>query len=192
MKKKSIVIIILTVLIAVALMLALYFVFAGNSVDNIELSLENFKNNGEYQYGEIGWGSSVAQVNEALPYDLEEDTSRTPPASTGYVFYKSKNTYTLDGQSTVASVEFHDGTLQVIQFAFHVGQNYQQWFESQVAELSRLYGAHSDKAENASDMFESTIYTWSTDNSMLQIVLLTGKNVVPTVTISVGAKPANR
>ena len=191
MKKKSL-IIVLTVLIAVALMLALYFVFAGNSVDSIELSLEDFKSNGEYQYSEIAWGASVAQVNEALPYALEEeDSSRTPPASTGYTFYKSKNAYTLDGQSTVASVQFHDDALQVIQFAFHAGQNYQQWFESQVAELTRLYGAHSDKAENASDMFESTLYTWSTDNSMLQIVLLTGKNVAPTVTISVGAKTTN-
>lgn len=192
MKKKSIIIIILTVLIAVAVMLALYFVFAGSRVDSIELLLENFKSNGEYQYDGIAWGASVAQVNEALSYALEEDSTRTPPASTGYVFYKSKNAYILDGKNTVASVEFHDGTLQVIQFAFHVGQNYQQWFESQVAELSRLYGAHSDKAENASDMFESTIYTWATDNSMLQIVLLTGKNIEPTVTISVGAKPANR
>lgn len=191
MKKKSI-IIILTVLIAVALMLALYFVFAGNSVDSIELSLEDFKSNGEYQYSGIAWGASVAQVNEALPYALEEDSSRTPPASTGYAFYKSKNAYTLDGQSTVASVQFRDDALQVIQFAFHAGQNYQQWFESQVAELSRLYGAHTDKAENASDIYESTVYTWSTDNSMLQIVLLTGKNVAPTVTISVGAKTANQ
>ncbi len=191
MKKKSI-IIILTVLIAVALMLALYFVFAGNNVENIELSLEDFKSNGEYQYSGIAWEASVAQVNEALPYALEEDNSRTPPTSTGYTFYKSKNAYTLDGQSTVASVQFHDDALQVIQFAFHAGQNYQQWFESQVAELTRLYGAHSDKAENASDVYESTVYTWSTDNSMLQIVLLTGKNVEPTVTISVGAKTANQ
>lgn len=189
---KKIVFVILAVLIVAALLLTLFFLFTDNNVKDIELSMGDFLNNGEYQYDGIAWGASVAQVNEALPYALEEDSSRTPPASTGYVFYKSKNTYTLDGQSTVASVEFHDGTLQVIQFAFHVGQDYQQWFESQVAELSRLYGAHSDKAENASDMFESTIYTWSTDNSMLQIVLLTGKNVVPTVTISVGAKPANR
>lgn len=190
MKKKSM-IIILAVLIAVVWMLALYFFFAGSSVDSIDLSLEDFRSNGVYQYSGIAWGASVAQVNEALPYALEADSSRTPPASTGYAFYTSKNAYTLDGQSTTASLQFHDGTLQVIQFAFHVGQNYQQWFESQVAELSRLYGAHNDKAENASDIFESTVYTWSTDNSMLQIVLLTGKNIAPTVVISVGAKPAN-
>lgn len=188
---KKIVFIILAMLIAAALLLTLFFMLSGNNVEDIELSLGDLKSNGEYQYIGIAWGASVAQVNEALPYALEEDSSRTPPASTGYTFYKTQNSYTLGGQNTVASVQFHNGTLQVIQFAFHVGQNYQQWFESQVAELSRLYGAHSDKAENASDMFESTVYTWSTDNSMLQIVLLTGKNVAPTVTISVGAKPAN-
>ncbi|MBR7122684.1 MAG: hypothetical protein IKC95_04445 [Oscillospiraceae bacterium] len=183
MKKKNI-IIILAVLIAVALLL----LFTGNNVEDIDLSLGDLKSNGEYQYSGIAWGASVAQVNEALPYALEQDSSRTPPISTGYTFYKSQNAYTLDGQSTVASVQFHDGTLQVIQFAFHVGQNYQQWFESQVAELSRLYGAHTDKVENASDIYESTVYTWSTDNSMLQIVLLTGKYINPTVTISVGMK----
>ena len=78
--------------------------------------------------------------------------------------------------------------LEALQFSFRFEQNYQVWFDNQVAELTSLYGEPTKKEGNASDMFESTIYDWSTDNSTLQIVLFTGEYVDPTVTISVGMK----
>lgn len=184
--KKKIVLIILAVLIVAAMLLTLYFVFAGDKC--VELSLGDFKSNGEYQYHEIAWGSSPDQVKEALSDTLEEDAVRKPPASTGYIFYKTKTEYRLDGISTNASVQFHDGALETFQFSFRFEQNHQVWFDNQVAELTSLYGAPTEKKENASDMFESTLYEWSTDNSTLQIVLLTGKYINPTVTISVGMK----
>ena len=188
MKKKN-VLIIVAVLVAAVLLVALYFVFFGNK--RVELSLEDFKHNGQYQYDGIAWGSSVEQVKEALSDSLEEDAARKPPASSGYTFYKTKNEYRLDGMSTNASVQFHDGTLETFQFSFRFEQDYQVWqvwFDNQVAELTSLYGEPTKKSENASDMFESTLYDWSTDNSTLQIVLVTGKNVQPTGVISVGMK----
>lgn len=184
MEKKKL-FIILGVLIAVALA---FFLIDGNRAKNIDLSLAELKSDGEYRFYEIDWDLSADEVDSAMADGIQIDPNLKPPEYTGYVYYVSKNPYTLDGVSDTASVQFYKGGLETVQFSFPMGEEYQQWFEKQVAELTRLYGPHSEKTENELEHLNSTVYTWETDNSILRIALLTGENRRPSVILSVGKK----
>ena len=184
MNKKNI-FIILAILIAIAVA---FFLINGNSAKNIDLSLADLKSDGEYRFYGIDWDLSADEVDSVMADGIQKDTNVVPPEYTGYVYYVSKNPYTLDGVSDIASVQFYKGGLEIVQFSFPMGENYQQWFETQVAELTRLYGEHSEKTENELEYTNSTVYTWETDNSILRIALLTGEKRRPSVVLSVGKK----
>lgn len=160
----------------------------GSEPKNIELSLEDLRSDGEYRFCEIMWDQPEEAVDSAMADGIRKDPNVTPPEYTGYVYCLSKNAYTLDGISDIASVQFYKGGLETIQFSFPMGEKYQQWFDKQVSELTRLYGTHSKKTENELEHLNSTVYTWETDHSILRIALLTGENRRPSVVLSVGKK----
>lgn len=186
MKNKTLKIII-SIIIILLLLLAIIFVLKNRSYDDAVLSLDSFKSNSEYQYSEIEWGSSANQVSKHLPYSLEKDTSKTPLPD-NVAFYKSKNRYLLDEQSSFASFEFYNDKLTIVKFDFHLGENYNQWFENQVEKLTQLYGPESDKMESSSGQLKSIGYKWETDHTMLQLILMTGDTIKPTATLGVGTK----
>lgn len=187
MGNKKLIIVLAVVLIVAALLVGLFFVFSNGKPKDVALTLEELNNNGQFQLGKLDWGLSVSQVNALLPHDLVEDNFRKPPESSGYVFYNTEYEYALSGLCTPASVQFYNGTLETVQFTFHAGLDSKQWFDAQIREATRLFGEQNDKKENVTEMFESTIYTWTTEETMLQIALIVGDQVESTVGITVGA-----
>ena len=184
MNKKSM---IFLLAILAALVLGCFLIFGGGGKE-IDLSLSELKNDGEYRFYGIDWDLSADEVDEAMHKGIEKDVGVVPPEYTGYAYYVSKSTYTLDGVTDAASVQFYKGGLETVQFSFLMGESYQQWFDDQVAELTSLYGEHSKKTENELDYTNSTVYTCEADNYILRIALLTGEKRRPTVILSVGKK----
>ena len=92
------------------------------------------------------------------------------------------------GRSATAAFEFHDGGLSTVKFSFHLGEDYEEWIAEQVQTLTSLYGQETDKMENSSDGFASKGYRWDTENTSLQIILMTGEKIKPSGTIVVGVK----
>lgn len=185
--KYKLFLIILIPLIVLALVFTIYFLTQEKNYNNSTLRLEQFKQSVEYQFDEITWNMSTKEVSGLLPYPLLKDTQKAP-ALADITYYKSKNFYILDGQRAVASFEFHSDKLKILKFDFFLDENYEEWFEKQVTELTQLYGPQSDKMENASEQFNSIGYKWQTDKTMLQIILLKGSNIHPSVTIGIGIR----
>ena len=187
MMKKAYKIIPVIALIALVLIFTIYFLTREKTYDSSLLTLEQLKQGEEYQFDEITWNISAKEVSSLLPYYLLKDTQKTP-VPTNITYYKSRNYYVLDGQSATASFEFHSDELKILKFDFHLDENYEEWFEKQVAGLTQLYGPESDKMENVSEQFNSVGYKWQNDNTTLQIILLTGNNIHPSATIGIGIK----
>lgn len=151
------------------------------------LSLEHLKNdNNEYQYEDIEWGMSAESVTKSLPYAIKINTENNAPEN--ITFYDSEVPFDLNGQKGTASFEFHDDKLAIVDFNFHLNGDYEQWFKTLTEELTQLYGTESDKKESSSDRFNSVVYIWETDNTMLQIALMTGGSIKPSAMIGVFTK----
>lgn len=186
MKKKIVApIIVVIFVLLIALIFSLFIVKKDNS-DRV-LSLDALTYNGEYHYTELEWGSSLSQVKRKLPFSITEFTE-IKPYDEHYSTYKSESLFTLDGASSAATFEFYDGKLQMISFAFQLDDNYMEWFDGQVAELTGLYGAETKKIDNSSDKTDMIGYAWNTDTSTLQTFLL-ASDTRATVDISISLRP---
>lgn len=187
MKNKTRKMIIIPVVAALMLLCAIIFIIKTRGYNDVVLSLDSLKSDNIYQFNDIKWGMSVEEVNRKLPNKLQENTARTV-SSENIAFYTSKNRYLLDEQSSYASFEFNNDELKIIQFSFHLHDDYHQWFENQVKKLTELYGTESEKMENASDKMQSIGYRWDTDTTTLQLILMTGDSIKPAATLGVGLK----
>ena len=187
MKSKTRKLIIIPIVAALAIIIAAIFIIKSNNHEDIELSLASLKSENGYQFEEINWGMSVAEVNKLLPHNLQKDNSKDPlPANVA--FYKSKARYVLNNQISYASFEFYNDELQIIKFDFHLNDDYSQWFEQLVKKLTAMYGAESEKLENSTEKLQSIGYRWNTDTTTLQLILMTGESIKPSATLGVGSK----
>ena len=189
MKKKTKVIAIFSAIVVLLLSATIVCFLQNKDYKDVELSLNSFQSDIEYQYDDVKWLSSVQEVNKHLPYSLNKDPQREI-VDESINYYTSKNKYILDGQSASASFQFVKDQLQIIQFSFILDENSDQWFEDQVTNLQQLYGKETDTLNSSSEQLQlkSVGYRWDTDNTSLQIILLTGDNKTPSVTLSIGVK----
>ena len=161
---------------------------------NVEIPLNRLSEDGEYKFEGLEWGISPEDAARHLPYAIELDEYRNDyEGPAGTTFYKAEDGLVLNGQSAVVTFEFQDSELAIVKFDFHFHQDeeqgYEQWFETVSAEMLRLYGEESRSFENANDRFQSKGYIWETEQTMLQIVWMTGESIYPGIMIGVGRKP---
>lgn len=149
------------------------------------LSLENFRQDGEYQYLQLEWGTSVEVAKKLLKTSMETDPGRSPTPD-NYEFYKTKKLYLLDGQTTDASLEFQGNRLQLVHFDFSLDENGEEWFDKQIGQLQELFGPESESFGNEGEPFQSRGYKWETENSTLQVILVYGTKAY--VIFSLGSK----
>jgi len=179
------------VLFSLALFITTYLLlnYVGDNHNyGLPLTLDQFKQSDKYQYNEIEWGSSVDSVTALLPYPITTDSNISGALPENVVYYKSQNRFFLDGQSSSAAFEFYDGKLKTVKFDFHLDENYAEWFDAQVEKLLQLYGKENDKMAQSSSTLCSKGYKWETDDTTLQIILLTGTSIKPAATLGVGVK----
>ncbi len=185
MKKKSIIIVSVLVSLVIALFLSKYIFREEDVVETPVLTMAQLKTDGEYRYCGTPWLISQKELNDYIPYKIVRDQEKVS-STTGRVFYRSKYPVSLDGYSTKACFEFLSDHLNTVQFHFHLGDDYELWYEKRVEELKTLYGEETDTLDNASEECVFKGYKWETENTTLQIILVTGDSIKPTVMIGVG------
>ena len=185
-KKTSLLVAAVIVLVIVVLAFAAYFMLARKESGPKAVPLDELSADGEYQFGGLAWGASLEDVKKALPYELAEGMKWE--ADGEYIEYNADTPFELGGRSATAAFEFHDGGLSTVKLSFHLGEDYEEWIAEQVQTLTSLYGQETDKMENSSDGFASKGYRWDTENTSLQIILMTGEKIKPSGTIGVGVK----
>ncbi len=185
MKKRSVIVLIIFALLLVLILLIKYITPGRENMEDYALSIEQFKTEGEYRYCGAPWLISVKEFKKYVPYTIVKDEGKVT-SSTGRVFYRSNYPVVLNGYSTKACFEFLSDHLNTVQFHFHLDDDYEQWFEKRVGELKTLYGKETDTLDSASEDYVFKGYKWDTENTTLQIILVTGDSVKPTVMIGVG------
>lgn len=155
---------------------------------NDKISLKDLKTGDEYQYAKAMWNTSAQEVEKSLPFSIVKDAEKIPEGNTGksYVPYKSEKTVTVDGMKAVANFEFYEDQVKYIRFIFETPENgYKEQFEKQVERLVKQFGPESKKMDNSGDGFQSTVYRWETENTAMQIALMTGEEIYPVIQLSV-------
>lgn len=163
---------------------------AAASEDNI-IACDQFRNEEceEFQYRNIAWDTSVEEVLEALPYEIAEADLGIPPEEKTAV-YQSKDVLEFGGMEASADFEFVDNKLNSVKFTVSdLEDGYEEWFEEQAEELAEIYGTEYESRENESEFFNSKIYKWRENDTLLEWTLLTGEGVDPTAMVGVWRFP---
>ncbi len=155
-------------------------------------SSNDFKTENEYLYKGIPWGATVEEVEKKLNCDIEKDEYRVTESGDP-VFYKSTEKFVLDDREALVSLEFYEDKLGYIQIAFNTDGDYEKWFEKQAEELIKVYGKESKKYDGSGEnellgQVHSVYYKWEADNTSMQIGLMTGANIKPSLTITLADK----
>ncbi len=180
-------ILIIVVIIAV---LGLIGYFLLRDKGNPELSLDQLKRDGSYQYGEVKWGMSRKETEDVLDYKLILDEARKTEDS-DKDYYISKKKVVLDKYPARVSFDYEDDALNTVKFQFRLGDDFVAWFEDKAEQLRELYGEPNDSLNNTNDIFGKDVsirgYKWDTEETTLQILLISGE-ATPTVVIGVGVR----
>ena len=168
MKNKKKIIIILVILAVVGIFIAL--TYGRNTA--IKLSLKDFCQESEFQYGQTNWGDSLEEVKQTFPTALEIDTYLTSGESE---IYNAKKTFLLDGQKAKVSLEFLNDQLQGVRFSFKVSDNCEEWFEKQIEQLQDLIGMEDKQYDNSAEPYLPSVgYRWDAENTTLQVAWIKG------------------
>ena len=155
-----------------------------------EISLKDLKTEGEYQYAKAMWNTSVQEVEKSLPFSMEKHPI-VPEGNTGkyYVPYRSEN-ITVDGLKATAKWEFYEDQLKMIQFNIETTRDeYREQFDREVERLTRQFGSESNKSETSRNdellgNTETTVYRWDTENTSMQLSLMTSTYREPSILLS--------
>ncbi len=180
---------VIPIVITAAVAVAAFFLLAvreKKAGDDTSLSLAQFTYDGEYGYEDLEWGMSEDEVVKRLPYAIERDKEMS---SDEWTVYKSVSAVMLNGQGATATFEFEDGGLAMAQLNFYLGNDYQQWYDTLSEEMLQKYGEESRRLENTNGQFSSWGYSWDSEETMLQIVLMTGDSIKPAGSVAVGRRP---
>ena len=140
----------------------------------VELPVSNLKLNDEYIYDGIEWGTTLKEVKKKLPFAIEKlDLPGTVASSdTALVTYRTDTKIILDGKhAKTASFGFQDDKFLMAQLVFVLDEDYQEWYDAQIAVLIDLYGAQSEIVEGGIEGASTTVYRWETEMTSLQFAL---------------------
>lgn len=164
------------------------FTSSKNKSDVIMLSLADFKTStGEYQYDGILWNESLPDVIKNLNFNIESaEIGSTVLDEVDITFFTSVDViFELGDQHATSTLEFHDNVIEIIKFDFHLDDDYQEWFDTQVLLLKEMNGEASETINNSNEFYTTTGYKWIYEDTVLQIILLTGSDINPSATIGV-------
>ena len=136
---------------------------------DLTIDLKKIKDGKEYRFEKLLWDISFEKVQDALPYSLLEDTSKTQTQD-GYSYYISEYKHTLYRQTAVVSFEFYEDKLKMVKFTFAPEgkkRKVETFFEGIVDTLVDVCGHESVKVEDDTDGYVG--YQWNGDNTVLQV-----------------------
>ena len=93
----------------------------------------------------------------------------------------------LQGQNAILKLQFVDGELSQFLYAFHLDENYDEWFETQCDNLRQLYGEETSWNINYSSItkMKSQTYRWDLSDTTLQLIMMTGETINPSATLGI-------
>jgi len=147
------------------------------------LSLDNFWSNNEYKYDGMEWGITSSNVNEIF-----SDTLELHYETANAEQWVSKTVFVLDGKEAFPKFSFQNDQMVNVTFEFYLEDDYKEWYNTQVEQLIKIYGAESDIQTNSTDAYDTTAYRWDTDKTSLQFILFVQKDKVRTATLGVLVK----
>lgn len=181
-------------LVVVVLLFSLtLFLTSCSSKDN-SFSFEDLKNDSIFQYREIEWGSSIDEVIDKLPYQIDYVEIGADPIK----LYKSQEQFALGEKNSEATFEFQDGKLTTVQFSFKIEENYDQWFDTQLEAMIKQFGEETKSRENKGDVeeaggiggkLENRSYTWEAGDTRLTASLTSFSGRTPAVVIAISPIP---
>lgn len=155
--------------------------------DDVNFSLNDFKQEEEYQFLGLKWGSSYDEISKTFPYTIVEDEVKAS-APKEYGYYICKHLFVLEGKKATPEFEFYNGELRSIRLTFKLDEEYDKWYESIVAQLVELSGEVSRRTESKIGQVGSEILIWETENTMLQLNLHINKDNTASIFFTAGDK----
>lgn len=152
---------------------------AAMELENLELAVD-----GEFQYGELAWGVTHEQVEEAMPVKFDFHEARAPFPEYD-AFYISEDAIRLNGQQGDLILEYFNHKLNTVRFSFRLEGDYEGWFQSLADRLTQLYGTPAETVSRQGEI-TTTGYRWNKERTTLQIVLQYGEGIAPSGTVTMG------
>ena len=118
------------IIITVILMFNPYTVYAKHTHQtqsqnaSISISLDDLKDDGQYQYNGLKWKSKLKDVKKEIPYTLKPLKYENLSANYKEQVYVANETFNLHGQNAILHLQFVDGELSQFLYAFHLDENY--------------------------------------------------------------------
>lgn len=181
------------IIITVLLMFNPYTVYAKHThqtqsqTASISISLDDLKDDGQYQYNGLKWKSKLKDVKKEIPYTLKPLKYENLSANYKEQVYVVNETFNLQGQNAILKLQFVDGELSQFLYAFHLDENYDEWFETQCDNLRQLYGEETSWNINYSSItkMKSQTYRWDLSDTTLQLIMMTGETINPSATLGI-------
>lgn len=165
-----------------------------------ELNLSSFKNNVDlYEFTDIPTNSTISEVEKMMGINLEEPDYFMESYNTAT--YEFDNLYEYDKKPVRLGLKFKENKLQTVMLSFSTEDTTPEELFSDIANsFIQQYGEQTDMIENSGNLsefnnstFQSKIMRWDAftieRKTTLQLILMIGDKVKPTVTIGVGDLP---
>ncbi len=150
--------------------------YATEEEEAISVPLDAFETEeGAYQFDSYEWGSPMEEVLEEFPYTMAELLMAKDSNPEGLDYYIAEEPFALDGQPAELRLEFQEEKLKEVRFSFKLDDSYAEWYETQVQELTGLYGKPDRQTVNTLDALGMTNWScaWDTEETSLQFLLIT-------------------
>lgn len=124
---------------------------------------------------------------DEIPYTLKPLKYENLSANYKEQVYVANETFNLQGQNAILKLQFVDGELSQFLYAFHLGETYDEWFETQCDNLRQLYGEETSWNINYSSItkMKSQTYRWDLGDTTLQLIMMTGETINPSATLGI-------
>ena len=187
--KKKIILLLLVILLIVATVAGVYIKLSDKGNEGRVLSVEQLSKDGEYVFPGTVWGASIEEVANSLPGSIEENkaiTSSLPDV----IYYNSVKPFMFEGKEAHISLEFKKEKLEIIKLNYKLDSEEHEWWDMLIAGATEAYGDADRISENELKVAKSKIYIWETDDTMLQITLMTGSSKTESVMVALSSKEA--
>lgn len=127
------------------------------------------------------------RCKKEIPYTLKPLKYENLSANYKEQVYVANETFNLQGQNAILKLQFVDGELSQFLYAFHLDENYDEWFETQCDNLRQLYGEETSWNINYSSItkMKSQTYRWDLSDTTLQLIMMTGETINPSATLGI-------
>lgn len=150
---------------------------AGQTQEKLDLGgLQNQA--GDYQFGDLEWGSSKEATEAALGVTLEETLS----SSEEFQAYMVSDVFRWQGKDAILFVEFEKEKLTAISFRFNSQEESDSTWQDLSEELLAAYGSVEPQVRNSESQelsmtMESESYLWEQNNVQHTILQLAKSTV---------------